>query len=96
MGHPVGMLNSPVEYLDSLVVVSLGRVQHGVGVDLGAGRPRVGLALVRELLGLLAVEEEAFGFSLNQEFGSKLFMCIGYENLSPTRVVNMLDSSQFF
>ena len=55
MGHPVGIHNSPVEYLDSLVVVSLGRVQHGVGVDLGAGRPRVGLALVRELLGLLAV-----------------------------------------
>ena len=51
---------------------------------------------MRELLGLLAVEEEAFGFSLNQEFGSKFFTCIRYENLSPTRVVNMLDSSQFF
>ena len=66
MGHPVGIHNSPVEYLDSLVVVSLGRVQHGVGVDLGAGRPRVGLALVRELLGLLAVGEEAFAIRIKQ------------------------------
>ena len=46
----------PVEYLDPLVVVPLCRVQHGVGVDLRAGRAGVGLALVRELLGLLAVE----------------------------------------